>query len=69
MDERKRFYLPGQKYPTPDDDDGLRIFYESLLAERPECQMALRYCIEHGLLDREVAGKIIEIERGERQRR
>jgi hypothetical protein len=26
------------------------VFYESLLAQRPSSEMALTYCVEHGIL-------------------
>lgn len=38
-----------QKFATPSEQDGTRIFYETLLQEDPHSKMAIRYCLEHGL--------------------
>ncbi|CAG9313473.1 unnamed protein product [Blepharisma stoltei] len=38
------------KNPEPSFDDPLRAFYESLLQQNPNSQMARKYCIEHGIL-------------------
>ena len=40
----------GQKHETPDENDGSRIFYASLLRQKPTSKMALQYCLEYGLL-------------------
>jgi len=45
--------LPGQKFPTPPQGDASRAFYESLLEQRPNSLMALRWCIEYGCLEHE----------------
>ena len=54
--------LPGQKYDTPPVEDGVRTFYESLMTQNPKSKMALKWCIEHGLLSLELqkkhAGKV-----------
>ena len=49
-DARKHF-KEGQKNVTPIQGDATRGFYESLLEENPDSQMALRYCVENGLLN------------------
>ena len=41
---------PGQKYATPPETDSLRIFYTSLLKQRPDSDMALKWCVERGIL-------------------
>ena len=41
---------PGQKYATPEETDSLRIFYTSLLKQRPNSEMALKWCLERGVL-------------------
>jgi hypothetical protein len=33
-------YKPGQKYPTPAPANGDRVFYESLLEQKPSSEMA-----------------------------
>lgn len=40
----------GQKKPTPPDGDPLRRFYTSLLKQNKTSTMALKWCLEHGLL-------------------
>ena len=40
---------PGQKFPTPAPGAGERVFYESLLEEKPKSFMALTWAVEHGL--------------------
>lgn len=43
-------FKEGQKAPCPPVGDGTRAFYESLFQEKPHSIMAIRYCIEHGVL-------------------
>jgi len=43
--------FPGQKYPTPILGDPTRAFYESLLEQKPDSLMALKWCIDYGCLD------------------
>jgi aryl-alcohol dehydrogenase-like predicted oxidoreductase len=45
-----KYDKPGQKYETPPAKDALRAFYTTLLEQRPDSQMALKWCLEHGLL-------------------
>ena len=45
--------LPGQKHPTPPIGDASRAFYESLLEQKPNSIMALKWCVEYGCLDLE----------------
>lgn len=52
---KPRFNMPGQKKPTPAERDALRIFYTSLLKQRPNSRMALIWCLEHGLLSEKKA--------------
>lgn len=53
--------LPGQKYPTPPQGNSSRAFYESLLDQKAESIMALRYCIDYGCLDAERATRGMQI--------
>lgn len=48
-DARKHF-REGQKFVTPIQGDATRGFYESLLEEKPDSPMAIRFCIEYGVL-------------------
>ncbi|RLN10636.1 hypothetical protein BBJ28_00005569 [Nothophytophthora sp. Chile5] len=45
---------PGQKHPTPSPvrPPGFadRVFYESLLQQRPDSRMAQKWCLEYGVL-------------------
>lgn len=53
--------MPGQIRQTPEDNDPLRIFYESLYAAKGSASaMAERYCLEHGLLPMEKAQEIVD---------
>ena len=44
---------PGQKFETPDESDGTRVFYETLLKEKPESKMAEKWLMEYGCLSDE----------------
>eukprot|EP01138_Halocafeteria_seosinensis_P002826 gb/GECG01002887.1/.p1 GENE.gb/GECG01002887.1/~~gb/GECG01002887.1/.p1 ORF type:complete len:186 (+),score=44.89 gb/GECG01002887.1/:1-558(+) len=56
--QEQQFYeKAGQKYPTPSPGAGERVFYETLLKEKPECDIALVWSIEHGILSKEEAAK------------
>ena len=46
--ERQQFTKPGQQFATPSPGAADRVFYESLLAEKPESELALDWCIKHG---------------------
>ncbi|CAN6456624.1 unnamed protein product [Victoria cruziana] len=58
--EKKVYTLPGQRYDPPQEREPLRIFYESLLKQRPESEMAEFWMMEHGLLSPEKARKAYE---------
>jgi hypothetical protein len=50
-----KFKNPGQKKPTPAENDSLRRFYVSLLKQNKNSEMALKWCLEHGLLSKKKA--------------
>ena len=50
--------FPGQKHPTPTLGDPTRAFYESLLEQKPDSLMALKWCIEYGCLDHARVNKL-----------
>ena len=52
-EELEELLLPGQKYPTPLHGDACRAYYESLLEQKRNSLMALKWCIEYGCLDSE----------------
>lgn len=41
---------PWQTKPTPPESDSLCKFYTSLLRQKPDSQMAMKWCLERGLL-------------------
>eukprot|EP00919_Chromeraceae_sp_WS-2016_P002853 GHVR01007050.1.p1 GENE.GHVR01007050.1~~GHVR01007050.1.p1 ORF type:complete len:113 (+),score=21.18 GHVR01007050.1:26-364(+) len=43
-------YKDGQKFPTPPNGDGTRAFYNTLLDENNTSLIAIKYCIEYGVL-------------------
>lgn len=53
--EKKEYDLPGQTRETPPETDALRKYYTSLLQQRPDSQLARKWCVQHGLLPREEA--------------
>ncbi|CAJ1375556.1 unnamed protein product [Effrenium voratum] len=40
--------------------DPTRVFYESLLEEKPDSPIAIRYCVEHGTLSAELHGEMLK---------
>lgn len=52
-------YLPGQKRPTPSKKDPLYKFYTSLLKQKKNSEMALKWCLEHGCLSKQRAEKTV----------
>jgi len=52
------FDKPGQRRPTPTELDVMRLFYESMYNEIPDSEMAEKWCLVHGLLDKSVALKL-----------
>ena len=52
-------FKPGQKYMTPSPGDGARVFYETLLEQRPDSQMARDWCIAYGILDEAKMKKLV----------
>ncbi|SOV16436.1 conserved protein, unknown function [Plasmodium sp. gorilla clade G2] len=50
INDARKYFKEGQKIITPPNGDGTRAFYESLLEENPNSIIAIKYCIEHGIL-------------------
>ena len=48
--DARKYFREGQRFVTPVQGDATRGFYESLLEEKPESPMAIRFCIEYGIL-------------------
>mmetsp|Transcript_6782 Transcript_6782/g.15003 ORF Transcript_6782/g.15003 Transcript_6782/m.15003 type:complete len:345 (-) Transcript_6782:711-1745(-) len=57
---KKEYDMPGQTRDTPPETDSLRKFYTSLLQQRADSDMARKWCLQHGLLDREEAEEYLE---------
>ncbi len=53
--EKPKYSKLGQKHKTPLETDSLRIFYTSLLKQNPNSEMALKWCLERGLLSEKKA--------------
>jgi hypothetical protein len=49
---------PGQKFPTPTPGFGDRVFYETLLRQRPDSAMAQEWCVSYGVLDDDEAERL-----------
>eukprot|EP00400_MALV-I_sp_L67-5_P000833 gene833-245_t len=58
-DLRKHF-KPGQTKLTPNMGDATRGFYTSLLKEKPNSLIAIKYCVEQGCLDKEEHNKLLD---------
>mmetsp|Transcript_52073 Transcript_52073/g.156250 ORF Transcript_52073/g.156250 Transcript_52073/m.156250 type:complete len:115 (-) Transcript_52073:415-759(-) len=52
---------PGQKFPTPTPGFGDRVFYETLLRQRPDSAMAQEWCVSYGVLHANEAAKIHKV--------
>lgn len=52
---------PGQKFPTPSPGSGDRVFYDTLLKQRPDSEMAQEWCVTHGTLELEEAIKVYRL--------
>lgn len=55
------FKLPGQRYPTPSPGNGDRVFYETLIEQRPDSEMAQEWCVYYGVLDKTRAAALWEL--------
>lgn len=47
--QKREYPKEGQKKATPSENDPLRKFYTSLLEQNHKSEMAIKWCIEHGL--------------------
>lgn len=61
-------FKPGQKYPTPSPGNGDRVFYETLLTQRPDSEMAQDWCLAYGILDEKKAKQLLEQVNSRKQR-
>jgi hypothetical protein len=50
---QKEFPKEGQTKTTPPETDPLRKFYTSLLKQKKDSEMALKWCTEHGLVPKQ----------------
>lgn len=51
--DARKYFKEGQRFVTPINGDSTRGFYESLLKEKPNSHLAIRYCVENGLFSGE----------------
>ncbi|CAM9867177.1 unnamed protein product, partial [Ectocarpus fasciculatus] len=51
-------FKTGQKYPTPSPGSGERVFYETLLEQKPTSEMAQDWCVAYGVLEEQRAAKL-----------
>jgi hypothetical protein len=47
---KKKYKLIGQKKDTPPATDSLFVFYTTLLKQKKNSVMALKWCIDHGVM-------------------
>ena len=57
--DARKYFKEGQRFVTPINGDSTRGFYESLLAEKPESHLAIRYCVENGLFSGDKHAKLV----------
>lgn len=57
---KKEFSMPGQTRETPPENDPLRKFYASLREQRPDSELARKWCAMHGLLSKTEAIQYVE---------
>merc|ERR1712146_596724 len=57
--DMRKMFKEGQKFPTPIQADSTRAFYESLIQEKPDSKIAIRYCVEYGIFPVEEHNKIL----------
>ena len=50
VEDTKILLKDGQKNPTPTPGNGDRVFYETLLKQRPDSVMAQEWCMYNGVL-------------------
>ncbi|KAL0047295.1 hypothetical protein WJX82_000105 [Trebouxia sp. C0006] len=56
---KKEYDKPGQTRETPPEIDPLHKFYTTLKQQRPDSDMAKKWCLIHGLLDLEEAEQLV----------
>lgn len=61
--------MAGQKHPTPTPGFGDRVFYETLLRQKPDSAMAQEWCIQYGVLPYDEAAEIYELVMARKQQR
>lgn len=56
----RKLFKDGQKHLTPPVADPTRAFYVSLLQEKPDSAIAIRYCVEYGVMQVEDHKKLLK---------
>ncbi|CAE7765163.1 ATG18A [Symbiodinium microadriaticum] len=60
LHDHRKLFKEGQKALTPPVADPTRAFYESLLEEKPDSAIAIRFCVEHGVKPNEEHKKLLK---------
>jgi hypothetical protein len=55
------YIISGQKEPTPTPGVGDRVFYETLLRQRPDSVMAQEWCVRFGVLSHGEAERLNKV--------
>lgn len=58
--DHRQLFKDGQRFLTPPVADPMRGFYESLYREHSESKVAIRYCVEYGILHAEEHAKALK---------
>lgn len=54
-------FKTGQRFPTPSPGSGDRVFYETLLGQKPDSEMAQDWCVAYGVLEEHKAAKLYSL--------
>lgn len=58
MAPKTEFTKPGQKFATPPATDSLLKFYKTLHKQKKDSEMAMKWCLEHGVFTNDKAARI-----------
>merc|ERR1712046_90556 len=60
VNDQRKLFKEGQRHPTPPMADATRSFYVSLLEEKPDSKIAIKFCVEYGVLSLEEHNKLLK---------
>jgi len=58
--DMRKMFKEGQRFITPPLADSTRAFYESLFKENADSKIAIKYCIENGILPNDEHNKLLK---------